>query len=73
MYVHMYLYVVLLTPIPAAKYDAEKEAKENKEAKDKQLAKIEETRKKVTEDKGIYASKSLYIEYVNCTMYSILL
>ena len=30
----------------AAKYDAEKEAKEEKEAKDKKLAKIEEARKK---------------------------
>ena len=39
---------------PAAKYDAEKEAKEIKESKDKQLEKIEEARRKAAEDKGQY-------------------
>lgn len=44
----MYYDVHMLIALPnaAAKYDAEKEAKEKKEAKDKKLAKIEEARKK---------------------------
>ena len=45
--------VCTLFSFPAAKYDAEMEAKENKEAKDKQLAKIEEARRKAAEDKGV--------------------
>ena len=39
---------------PAAKYNAEKEAKEKKESKDKQLAKIEEARRKAAEGKGVW-------------------
>ena len=42
---------------PAAKYDAEKEAKERKEAKNKQLAEIEEARRKAAEGKGVYFHK----------------
>lgn len=46
----------------AAKYDAEKEAKEKKESKDKQLAKIEEARRKAAEGKGVCISQGTPIE-----------
>lgn len=49
---------------PAAKYDAEKEAKEIKESKKKQLEKIEEARRKAAEDKGQYNS---IIPTLSCT------
>ena len=45
------LYCFIMSLFAAAKYDAEKEAKENRESKEKQLAKIEEARKKANVDK----------------------
>ena len=53
---------------PAAKYDAEKEAKEIKESKDKQLEKIEEARRKAAEDKGQYNKvNNIIIPTLSCT------
>ena len=50
---------LLLLSSSAAKYDAEKEAKELKDAKEKQLKQIEEAKKKATEPKGLFFCKSI--------------
>lgn len=58
--------------IAAAKYDAEKEAKEKKDAKDKQLAKIEEARRKAAEDKCMSELVEIQAaEYMYMYMYDV--